>query len=137
MSLSGGGDLKSMEDDNDNDYLEILKELYSGPGDKDKHAAEMEVNDNPEYVFSQDVADKETKDQEELRYDKATKITKKEHADLMAEDDNDNDYLEILKELYSGPGDKDKHADEMEVNDDPEYVFSQDADKETKDHEEL
>ena len=45
----------------------------------------MEVDDDPEYVYSQDVADKETKDHEELRYDKSTKITKKEHADLMAE----------------------------------------------------
>ena len=72
-------------ENDDNVYLEFLKTFWSGPVDKDKHADEMEVDDDPEYVFCQDVADKETKDHEELRYDKATKITKKEHADLMAE----------------------------------------------------
>ena len=73
------------------DYLEFLKELYGGNGDKmDSNAPppdenEWEEDDDPEFVYCQDEAEEEIKDHEELRNDKATKITKKEVANLMNE----------------------------------------------------
>ena len=70
------------------DYLEFLKELYGGdkidnvpPPDEN----ELEEDDDPEFVYCQDEAEEEIKDHEELRNDKATKITKKEVANLMNE----------------------------------------------------
>ena len=73
----------------DEDYLEFLKELYGG-NDKINNVSppddnEMEGDDDPEFVYCQDEAEEEIKDPEEHRNDKATKITKKEVANLMNE----------------------------------------------------
>ena len=90
-------DMYEMAVDND-DYSEFLKELY-GSGYTEPNTGtgleDLDLEDDPEFVYCPDEADKFTKDPEELRNDKATKITKKEVADLMAElleeATNDND----------------------------------------------
>merc|ERR1719483_1417693 len=71
--------------DND-DYSEFLKELY-GTSLVNVNTSNVVVEDveDPDFVYCPDEADKQTKDPEELRNDKATKITKKEVAELMSE----------------------------------------------------
>ena len=96
----------------DYDYLEFLLGCQSdkagGPGPD-----EMEVDDDPEYLYCPDEADQETKDPEELRNDKATKITKKEVEDLKAEltefatktCNDDNNKKKLIKRKKTLPGD--------------------------------
>ena len=75
-------DMYEIPDENGNqEYVEFLKELYGGPEQVD----DLDCEEDPEFVYCPDEADQEIKDPEELRNDKATKITKKEVADLMAE----------------------------------------------------
>jgi len=64
------------------DYSEFLKELF---GTNNGTVEDLEDVEDPEFVYCPDEADKQTADPEELRNDKATKITKKEVAELMAE----------------------------------------------------
>jgi len=67
------------------DYSEFLKELY-GSSLVDTNTSNVEdLEEDPEFVYCPDEADKQTTDPEELRNDKATKITKKEVAELIAE----------------------------------------------------
>jgi len=67
------------------DYSEFLKELY-GTSLVDTNTSNIEdLEEDPEFVYCPDEADKQTTDPEELRNDKATKITKKEVAELIAE----------------------------------------------------
>eukprot|EP00092_Neocalanus_flemingeri_P021197 GFUD01022971.1.p1 GENE.GFUD01022971.1~~GFUD01022971.1.p1 ORF type:complete len:1221 (-),score=398.09 GFUD01022971.1:72-3734(-) len=78
-------DMYEVTCDND-DYTEFLKELYGGTIGANVSASNLEdVEDDPEFVYCPDEADKQTKDPEELRNDKATKITKKEVCELMSE----------------------------------------------------
>ena len=67
--------------DND-DYSTFLKEMYNEEMYNDEAYNEEE---DLEFVYCPDEADEHTKDPEELRNDKATKVTKKEVAELMAE----------------------------------------------------
>ena len=67
--------------DND-DYSTFLKEMYNEEMYNDEAYNEEE---DTEFVYCPDEADEHTKDPEELRNDKATKVTKKEVAELMAE----------------------------------------------------
>jgi len=84
-------DMYELNCDND-DYSEFLKTLYAGqPEDNDPqagaspHGAGIDDPTDPEFVFPVDEADFQLKDPEELRDDRATKITKKEVSELMAE----------------------------------------------------
>ena len=97
----------------DYEYLEFLLGCQS---DKASGAApdEPEVDDDPEYLYCPDEADQETKDPEELRNDKATKITKKEVEDLMSElkefanknCDDENNKKQLIKRKKTLPGDE-------------------------------
>lgn len=84
-------------DCDDEDWAEFLK-TFTKPLDEVVKAAEDEDHD-PEYNFLADETDKEV-DKEELRADKAVKVTKKELNDLVAElfdyTDNYSD-LEVKK----------------------------------------
>ena len=64
------------------DYSTFLKEMYNEEVYNDDAYNEEE---DTEFVYCPDEADEHTKDPEELRNDKATKVTKKEVAELMAE----------------------------------------------------
>ena len=77
-------DMYEVNCDND-DYTDFLKELYGSANVGVNTSNVEDVEDDPEFVYCPDEADKQTKDPEELRNDKATKITKKEVAELMAE----------------------------------------------------
>ena len=63
------------------DYGEFLKELYGGSNMQTEYNEE----EDQEFVYCPDEADEQTADPEELRNDKATKVTKKEVAELMSE----------------------------------------------------
>jgi len=69
------------------DYSEFLKELYGSTfvDTNTSNIEDLEDVEDPEFVYCPDEADKQTTDPEELRNDKATKITKKEVAELIAE----------------------------------------------------
>merc|ERR1719187_2352237 len=72
-------------DEND-DYSEFLKALYGGKTlDEKINTSNIEEDEDPEFVYCQNEVEEHTKDPEELRNDKATKVTKKEVAELMAE----------------------------------------------------
>ena len=103
-------DMYEIPDENENEeYVEFLKELYGGP----EHVDDLDFEDDPEFVYCPDEADQEIKDPEELRNDKATKITKKEVADLMAElldfanqnNDEDNNKKVMKRRKTPLPGD--------------------------------
>ena len=103
-------DMYEIPDENENEeYVEFLKELYGGP----EHVDDLDFEDDPEFVYCPDEADQEIKDPEELRNDKATKITKKEVADLMAElldfanqnNDEDNNKKVVKRRKTPLPGD--------------------------------
>ena len=103
-------DMYDVPDENENEeYVEFLKELYGGPENVD----DLDFEDDPEFVYCPDEADQEIKDPEELRNDKATKITKKEVADLMAElldfanqnNDEDSNKKMIKRKRTPLPGD--------------------------------
>jgi len=70
--------------DND-DYALFLKELYAGTENEVTNVSAIEDEEDPEFIYCQNEADRQIKDPEELRNDKATKITKKEVAELMSE----------------------------------------------------
>ena len=74
-------DMYDLPLDND-DYSTFLKEMYNEEMYNDEAYNEEE---DVEFVYCPDEADEHTKDPEEHRNDKATKVTKKEVAELMAE----------------------------------------------------
>jgi len=95
------------------DYSEFLKDMFGGS------SAEVEYNEeeDTEFVYCPDEADEQTADPEELRNDKATKVTKKEVAELMAElcefadsslrSDADNKKKKVVKKKKAPlPGDQ-------------------------------
>jgi len=80
-------DMYEVTCDND-DYSEFLKELYGSSITKVNTSSLEDVEDvdeDPEFVYCPDEADKQTTDPEEFRNDKATKITEKEVKEMMAE----------------------------------------------------
>jgi len=82
-------DMYEINIDND-DYSEFLQTLYAGhPADASQSGASplhgCDDPTDPEFVFPIDEAAFQLKDPEELRDDRATKITKKEVSELMAE----------------------------------------------------
>lgn len=85
-------DMYDIPCDND-DYAEFLKTLYAGgpSGQKTDGPQDSSMNveddpaDDPEYRFQPDEEDIQLRDPEELRNDKATKISRKEVAELMSE----------------------------------------------------
>ena len=95
------------------DYVEFLRELFGGVADDvaAPHHDEPEVEDDPEFVYCPDEADQEIKDREELRNDKATKISRKEVDDLMTElldfanknNDDDNNKKKLTKRKKTDP----------------------------------
>jgi len=68
------------------EYSEFLQALYSGPTQTSVvDSTHVDDDMDPEYSFPPDEEDIRLKDPEELRHDRATKISRKELADLMAE----------------------------------------------------
>ena len=79
-------DMYEMTCDNE-DYAEFLQTLYAGPTTdvSGEVAMQEDTQDDPEFVYCPDEADSQLRDPEELRDDRATKISKKELSELMAE----------------------------------------------------